>query len=46
MAMLLAILPWTMRNKLVLHHFVLVSTNGGSIFYRANNPKADLPPEK
>lgn len=45
-AMLLAILPWTMRNKLVLHHFVLVSTNGGSVFYRANNPKADLPPEK
>lgn len=38
--MLLVILPWTARNYRVLHTPVLVSTNGGDVFYRANNPKA------
>ncbi|WP_067851093.1 glycosyltransferase family 39 protein [Alicyclobacillus mali (ex Roth et al. 2021)] len=28
--MLLAILPVTVRNRLAMHHFVLVSTNGGT----------------
>ena len=38
--MLLVILPWTARNYRVLHAPVLVSTNGGDVFYRANNPRA------
>ncbi|HEV7515908.1 MAG TPA: hypothetical protein VGR07_06385 [Thermoanaerobaculia bacterium] len=38
--MLLVILPWTVRNYRVLHAPVLVSTNGGDVFYRANNPLA------
>jgi 4-amino-4-deoxy-L-arabinose transferase-like glycosyltransferase len=39
--MLLVILPWTFRNYRVLHAPVLVSTNGGDVFYRANNPRAN-----
>jgi hypothetical protein len=38
--MLLAVVPWTVRNYRVLHALIPVSTNGGSIFYRANNPWA------
>ena len=38
--MLIVVLPWTARNQRVLHTFVLVSTNGGDVFYRANNPLA------
>ncbi|HKI06414.1 MAG TPA: glycosyltransferase family 39 protein [Thermoanaerobaculia bacterium] len=38
--MALVILPWTWRNQRVLGTPVLVSTNGGSVFYRANNPLA------
>ncbi len=34
------VLPWSMRNVDVLGKFVLVSTNGGSNLYRANNPMA------
>ena len=37
---LLVIAPWTVRNALVLDAFIPVSTNGGSVFYRANNPLA------
>ena len=40
-AMLVAISPWTYRNFRVYHRFVLISTNGGSVFYRANNPLAN-----
>lgn len=36
----LVVLPWTARNYRVLGEFVLVSTNGGGTFYRANNPLA------
>lgn len=36
----LAIAPWTLRNYQVFGQFVLVSTNGGDNFYRANNPQA------
>ena len=32
--------PWTVRNWLVLDEVVLVSTNGGSNFYRANHDGA------
>lgn len=39
-AMALVILPWTLRNQRVLGEPVLISTNGGSVFYRANNPLA------
>jgi hypothetical protein len=35
-----AVLPWTWRNYRALGAPVLVSTNGGSVFYRANNPLA------
>jgi 4-amino-4-deoxy-L-arabinose transferase-like glycosyltransferase len=32
--------PWTVRNYRILHAFVAVSTNGGDVFYRANNELA------
>lgn len=32
--------PWTIRNYNYFHKFILVSTNGGDVFYRANNPLA------
>jgi len=32
--------PWTLRNYEIFSKFVLVSTNGGDNFYRANNPLA------
>jgi hypothetical protein len=38
--MLAVITPWTVRNYRVLHAFVPISTNGGSVFYRANNELA------
>jgi 4-amino-4-deoxy-L-arabinose transferase-like glycosyltransferase len=38
--MLAVILPWSVRNYRVLHTPVLVSTLGGDVFYRANNPLA------
>jgi 4-amino-4-deoxy-L-arabinose transferase-like glycosyltransferase len=41
LALIAAILPWTYRNFLVFHRVVLISTNGGSVFYRANNPLAN-----
>ncbi|HWP59901.1 MAG TPA: hypothetical protein VNL14_18565 [Candidatus Acidoferrales bacterium] len=34
------VLPWTIRNCAVLQRCVLISTNGGDVFYRANNPLA------
>ena len=36
----LTVAPWTIRNYRVLGAFVPVSTNGGDVFYRANNPVA------
>lgn len=39
--MLIVVLPWSLRNYRVLHTPVLVSTNGGDVFYRANNPLAN-----
>jgi len=36
--MLLTISPWTWRNYRVLGRFVLVSTNGGFVFWHSNNP--------
>lgn len=36
----LVISPWDIRNYGVLNEFVLISTNGGDVFYRANNPIA------
>ena len=38
--LLVTVAPWTMRNYQVLSAFVPVSTNGGDVFYRANNPQA------
>ena len=40
-ALLTTVLPWTVRNYTQFHRLVLISTNGGSVFYRANNPKAN-----
>jgi 4-amino-4-deoxy-L-arabinose transferase-like glycosyltransferase len=39
-ALCIAILPWTFRNHRVLGAWVPISTNGGDVFYRANNPLA------
>jgi 4-amino-4-deoxy-L-arabinose transferase-like glycosyltransferase len=39
-ALCLVILPWTLRNHRVLGAWVAISTNGGDVFYRANNPLA------
>jgi 4-amino-4-deoxy-L-arabinose transferase-like glycosyltransferase len=36
----IAIAPWTARNFLVFGQFKLISTNGGDVLYRANNPLA------
>ncbi len=38
-----AIAPWVMRNKIVLDRIVLVSTNGGSTFWGANNDIVAVP---
>ncbi len=40
LGMAVVILPWTWRNYQVTGTPVLVSANGGSVFYRANNPLA------
>ncbi|NIM95444.1 MAG: hypothetical protein GTO18_17240 [Anaerolineales bacterium] len=34
------ILPWTIRNYLVHHEFIPISTNGGINFWIGNNPQA------
>jgi hypothetical protein len=39
-AMLLVIAPWTLRNHHIFKAWVPVSTNGGDVFYRANNDLA------
>jgi 4-amino-4-deoxy-L-arabinose transferase-like glycosyltransferase len=39
-AMAVVIVPWTLRNHRVLGAWVPISTNGGDVFYRANNPLA------
>ena len=39
-ALCLVIFPWTLRNHRVLGAWVPISTNGGDVFYRANNPLA------
>ena len=35
--MAVVIAPWSIRNHSVLKEFVVISTNGGDVFYRANN---------
>lgn len=39
--MLLAIAPWTVRNYILMDHFVLVSTNSGIVLHTSNNPDSD-----
>jgi hypothetical protein len=39
--MALIISPWSLRNHEKLGHWVIISDNGGDVFYRANNPLAD-----
>lgn len=38
--MVLVVLPWTVRNLIVHHKFVLITTSGGINFLIGNNPKA------
>jgi 4-amino-4-deoxy-L-arabinose transferase-like glycosyltransferase len=40
LGVILPIGPWAIRNLGVFHRPVLISSNGGSVFYRANNPLA------
>jgi 4-amino-4-deoxy-L-arabinose transferase-like glycosyltransferase len=40
LAFTLTLMPWVVRNYLLFHRVVLISTNGGDVFYRANNPLA------
>ena len=40
LGMITIIIPWSIRNYKIFNSFVLISTNGGSNFYRANNPIA------
>jgi hypothetical protein len=40
LVMAAVILPWTLRNYVVLHAFVPVSTNGGYTLLTGNNPSA------
>ena len=37
---LVVIAPWSMRNYAVFNEFVPIATNGGDVFYRANNSAA------
>ena len=36
----LVVLPWTVRNYVVLHRLVLFTTDTGELFWRGNNPIA------
>ena len=38
LVMAVSIAPWTVRNYRVFGSFVLISTNGGAIFWMGNNP--------
>lgn len=40
-AMALVLVPWTVRNTLVMGEFVWLSTNGGATLLTGNNPSAD-----
>jgi len=42
----LAVAPWTIRNRVVLGRFALITTNGGSTFWGANNDIVSRPGEK
>lgn len=39
--MALVIFPWTLRNHEKLGHWIIISDNGGDVFYRANNSLAN-----
>jgi 4-amino-4-deoxy-L-arabinose transferase-like glycosyltransferase len=39
LALLAAVLPWSLRNDRVFGRFVLVSTNAGANFWMGNNPE-------
>lgn len=39
---LLVMLPWGLRNQVVLGSFTLLSTEGGHVFWLGNNPAYDL----
>jgi 4-amino-4-deoxy-L-arabinose transferase-like glycosyltransferase len=37
----LVVAPWTIRNALVMHDFIPLSTNGGTTFWSGHNPRAN-----
>ena len=37
----LSITPWSVRNTRLFGHFVLMSTNGGAVFWMGNNPDSN-----
>lgn len=39
--MVLVVAPWTIRNAVVMHSFIPVSTNSGDTIYSGHNPKAN-----
>lgn len=41
LGLIAVVAPWTIRNYEVFGQFIPVSTNGGDVFYRANNPLAN-----
>ncbi|MFN8133587.1 MAG: glycosyltransferase family 39 protein [Solirubrobacteraceae bacterium] len=40
-AMVLVVVPWTIRNASVMGSFIPVSTNAGDTFYSGHNPRAN-----
>ena len=44
-AVIFTVVPWTVRNYLVLRSFVPITTNSGINFYIGNNPAADGLPD-
>jgi 4-amino-4-deoxy-L-arabinose transferase-like glycosyltransferase len=40
-AIILMIVPWTVRNYLVYHQFLLLNSNAGYAFYASNNPNME-----
>lgn len=39
--MALVIAPWSVRNTLTFGHFILLTTNGGGVFWSGNNPNSN-----
>ncbi len=46
LALSLTLSPWVIRNAVLLHAFIPLTTNGGTTFWDANNPEALRDPSK